>query len=693
MYEKSDHKILPTTLFLRLLLCLLLSTLGVGSVAAIDVTAKMDSVRSELKSLKGQARMKAWKTLYYMAYQSGDSGLSMRTLNEWIDDAHEHGDAWSESVARQNKIVDYYNSAKYDSVRHTAQKAMNFCRDKKGLTRKYFEAWHLIICSYHAQGQYSTAIREGRLMHEEAILKNDLFGQSMAYYNMGNVYYTMRHFRQSVDALEQSVRLLQREDSSESVLLEVYPYYGDALEAAKDYKKLDEMTLEWGKHVEHFGKNSQNQLDMPPVYANYYIGRTQALLGLGRSGEARQALKEAEKNISDSTTFEWLYLLYYQAELANRDGHYDEALRLNAERLRLSHVIVDKPTMIPIHLQRADILYSAGRYKEAAEMYKQVYHLDDSMNTMQTREQLNEMNTFFQVDELKVQNAEQQDLYTKIIGAVVILALLVFLIYRYIAERKVKQKNDELAHSNAELQLANEKAQESSRMKSAFIRNISHEIRTPLNILNGFTQVLLDQDGHLSDMERTDISQRVEENSKRMSELVNKMLEMSETISSTVIERTEIVTVSTLVDRAVEMSGITHTTAPGQPASPVSFTVQNEVGDKLTIKTNSHYAQRALRHLLENARKFTRLGYVHLQATADGQNVTFIVEDTGIGVPTDAQETIFGEFVKLDEYESGTGIGLPLARDIARKLGGDIVLDTTYTGGARFIMTLPIEDD
>lgn len=686
----TDNRLLPMALFRRLFLCLLLLILGMGGVFAADITAKMDSVRREMKSLKGKERMRAWNVLYNYAFQSGENHSSMQTLDEWIADAHEHHDEWSESVARQNKIVDYYNLAKYDSVRSTAQEAMDFCRDKEELTRKFFEAWHLLICSYHAQGQYNTAIREGRKMHVEAMLKNDIFGQSMAYYNMGNVYYTMRHFRQSVDALEQSVRLLQREDSSESVLLEVYPYFGDALDAQKDYKKLEEMTREWGKHVEHFGKNKKNQLDMPPIYANYYIGRTQALLGLGRTGEARQALKEAEKNISDSTSFEWLYLLYYNAELARRDGNYDEALRLNAERLRLSHVIVDKPTIVPIHLQRADILYSAGRYKEAAEMYKQVYHLDDSMNTMQTREQLNEMNAFFQVDELKVQNEEQQDFYTKVIGAMVIFALLMFLIHRYIAARKLKQKNNELARSNAELQLANEKAQESSRMKTVFIRNISHEIRTPLNILNGFTQVLIDQEGQLSEEEKANISQQVEENSKRMSELVNKMLEMSEAISSTVIERTEVVNASSIVDIAVEMSGITHTTAPGQPASPVSFAIQNEVDDALTVTTNSYYVQRALRHLLENARKFTGQGYVHLHVTADGQMVTFMVEDTGIGVPAEAREKIFGEFVKLDEHEPGTGIGLPLARNIARKLGGDIVLDTTYTGGARFVMTLPI---
>ena len=120
------------------------------------------------------------------------------------------------------------------------------------------------------------------------------------------------------------------------------------------------------------------------------------------------------------------------------------------------------------------------------------------------------------------------------------------------------------------------------------------------------------------------------------------------------------------------------------------FVIQNEVGEDLTIKTHLHYAQRALRHLLENARKFTRQGSVVLRVFREEQMMAFVVEDTGIGIPKEACETIFGEFVKLDDYASGTGIGLPLARSIARKLGGDIVFDSTYTQGARFIMTLPL---
>ena len=65
----------------------------------------------------------------------------------------------------------------------------------------------------------------------------------------------------------------------------------------------------------------------------------------------------------------------------------------------------------------------------------------------------------------------------------------------------------------------------------------------------------------------------------------------------------------------------------------------------------------------------------------------FIVEDTGIGVPPEEAERIFDEFVQLDEYYDGTGIGLTIARSIARRMGGDIVLDTEYTEGARFVVT------
>ena len=105
---------------------------------------------------------------------------------------------------------------------------------------------------------------------------------------------------------------------------------------------------------------------------------------------------------------------------------------------------------------------------------------------------------------------------------------------------------------------------------------------------------------------------------------------------------------------------------------------------------------RALSLLLDNARKFTlpsgdapsRKRVTLRVLTSQGQ-VSFVVEDTGIGIPPENAERIFEEFVQLDDFRDGTGIGLTVARSLARRMGGDVQLDSSYSGGARFILTLP----
>jgi signal transduction histidine kinase len=180
-------------------------------------------------------------------------------------------------------------------------------------------------------------------------------------------------------------------------------------------------------------------------------------------------------------------------------------------------------------------------------------------------------------------------------------------------------------------------------------------------------------------------AQRITENTERITELINKMLELSEASSHTVIERTDEVTGTEIASDAILHSGITK-------ATHIRFDMEDKDGaGKLLFKTNIRYATRALALLLDNAQKFTKTGSARLLLSRQDDHMAFIVEDTGIGIPPEESEHIFGEFVQLDEYYDGTGIGLAVARSIVRRLGGDIVLDTTYTGGSRFIMTLPIE--
>lgn len=247
--------------------------------------------------------------------------------------------------------------------------------------------------------------------------------------------------------------------------------------------------------------------------------------------------------------------------------------------------------------------------------------------------------------------------------------------------------HNELMDSLQSLREANERAQESLDMKSNFIKQISHEIRTPLNILSGFTQVVTTPGLELSDEEKQQINQGIVENTDRITGLVNKMLDLSDASSQTVIHRTDHTTVVELTGITINKSGIADT-----PGLNFELEMTAEVGGTVLL-TNVKSASRALTLLLDNARKFSANSsdkQIRLRVTTTAENIVFAVEDRGIGVPASEAEHIFEEFVQLDEYYDGTGIGLTIARSQARRMGGDIVLDTTYAPGARFILTLPL---
>ena len=263
---------------------------------------------------------------------------------------------------------------------------------------------------------------------------------------------------------------------------------------------------------------------------------------------------------------------------------------------------------------------------------------------------------------------------------------------------KLEEAYQKLKETNKQLDIARHRAEEASQMKTNFIQQISHEIRTPLNILNGFAQVLIMPEMELDEATQQEVTRGIGENTERITSLVNKMLELADAKSSEELERNDDVPAVQIVAQATEGSRITS-------APHLTFDIDLAEGiDMVMLRTNLQKATRALSLLLDNAMKFTHpaeaaggaaavtekaRATLRVSQTTDHQ-IAFSVEDTGIGVPPEEAEHIFEEFVQLNEYYNGTGIGLTVARSIAHRLGGDIVLDTTYTDGARFVFTLPL---
>lgn len=176
------------------------------------------------------------------------------------------------------------------------------------------------------------------------------------------------------------------------------------------------------------------------------------------------------------------------------------------------------------------------------------------------------------------------------------------------------------------------------------------------------------------------------------------MLELSDAKSQKTFERNDSTTAALIAAEAINLSGI-------GDAKHLNFELKMTPGtENIALQTHQAAAVRALTLLLDNAVKFTKTApsghqtgrtlsegkqTARLVITKEEQQVVFCVEDTGIGVPADAVEHIFEEFVQLNNFYDGTGIGLTVARSMAQRLGGNIVLDTKYTHGARFLMTLP----
>jgi signal transduction histidine kinase len=176
-------------------------------------------------------------------------------------------------------------------------------------------------------------------------------------------------------------------------------------------------------------------------------------------------------------------------------------------------------------------------------------------------------------------------------------------------------------------------------------------------------------------------------NDRKLAALAGKISDVDDVYTDKPISRIDNVLVSQIAGEAIGVSGIDKVTY-------LKFDLQIAPDAAATmLSTNYTKAVRALTHLLDNAQKYTSAGTVTLRVAVDMMKMQayYTVEDTGSGIEAADAERIFEPYVKLNQYFDGNGVGLTVARSIARRLGGDVVLDQGFAGpGSRFILTLPI---
>lgn len=251
------------------------------------------------------------------------------------------------------------------------------------------------------------------------------------------------------------------------------------------------------------------------------------------------------------------------------------------------------------------------------------------------------------------------------------------------ANDSLRRESDNLRQSQAELTKARDLAENASNFKSDFIKNLSREVSVPLKAISEYSHLIVDCTESASRPYLERYADLIDQNNALINAIAEDVLHMAEIDSNTLDIKVEPVNLARAVSAVVDSV---------RPRAPKSVAlVFDENSPRIDITTDRARLQQVLIALVANAVKFTTKGSVAVAYSvgADGNSVEITVTDTGIGIPADKAEYIFERFAKLDREAQGVGLGLSIARMLARMLGGDVRLDTTYTHGARFILTLP----
>lgn len=240
---------------------------------------------------------------------------------------------------------------------------------------------------------------------------------------------------------------------------------------------------------------------------------------------------------------------------------------------------------------------------------------------------------------------------------------------------------DDKKQMETDLINARNKAEESDRLKSAFLANMGHEIRTPLNAIVGFADLLPVVE---NEEDRNQLISEIQNNNRKLLRIIDGLVSMSK------IEAEARNLVKSQTDLVEMIKEIVNTFLPTVDQSSVLLSTQFP-SSRLLLNTDSGKLREIVINLLDNAVKFTQTGEIEVgYEVLDGERVRVWVKDTGIGILEVDQKRIFDRFVKLNEFVPGTGLGLAVAKSHVNTLGGTIGVDSRIGEGTTFWFILPM---
>lgn len=406
-----------------------------------------------------------------------------------------------------------------------------------------------------------------------------------------------------------------------------------------------------------------------------------------------EKFKDIESDVLANTLYGSYFNNQNQSEKANL--HFKKAIEIG-EKYKKYKALTDA------YEEYSKFLYESGDYKNAYLKQKEFQKLKEDIHNNEKIKNAQIAGVQIELDESKREISkielekfrQEQNLKNSRIMVFlflgVLLGLLLFLYTLYRNNNLRRKMNEQLSDTNAQLQIAKDKAEESSILKSQFISTVSHELRTPLYGVIGITDMILDEHKELKNSPHI---KSLKFSAKYLLSLVNDLLQINK------IEDRKIVLVETPLNVYEEIEKVRD--ALQFIAVSNKNTTQIEVskdipefliGDRLRLS-------QILVNLISNALKFTKNGEIKLIANLEKSvrnlyYIKFEIIDTGCGIAVENQDKIFEKFVQIDRKEEdyqGTGLGLSIVKKLLELMGSKIEMESRIGEGTRMIFTIPFE--
>lgn len=442
--------------------------------ATVLYSDEAEELRRSLPKLQGEKKLAALERLLDISMENDDYQSQIKSLYAHMNEARRQGNSDDEGADLLTRCLLFYNNDQNDSLLYYARGDLKTLA-KNGQWMLYYRMWFSLANTYVYSDSLATGLKEAQTMYEDAKQREDVEGQGLACLAMGNAYFNMHNMEEANKAYQKAIEQLMTLHPQPHEVLMLFSSRCDVLERIQAYQQLSELTKQWKEAIDQFIKDYNHPVDYSGtilVWAYYYIGCAQAALGLQQNDEASRMLAQARKcilNEEDETFRSWLF---YQAKLCKQRGLNDEALSYNTRLLRLVEGINDKGDLIRVKQQRAEIMTGMGKDKVAAELYREIYQISDSMNIKDTKRQLAEMNARFNVDELemkqarlKMEQAQLQRLGIIIIASIIVASLVIFIYFRLRSAKRLKIAHTELEKTHRELLTAYDQLEETTAAK------------------------------------------------------------------------------------------------------------------------------------------------------------------------------------------------------------------------------------